>query len=102
MDFLAISVMKSWPCPRTVIELRGFLGLTGYYRRFVQGYGLIAAPLTKLLHKNGFEWTAEAREAFEALKRAMMTVSMIALLDFSQPFTIEIDASGYGLGAILT
>ncbi|XP_040987625.1 uncharacterized protein LOC121235342 [Juglans microcarpa x Juglans regia] len=71
VDQRKIEVMVDWPLPMDVSALRGFLGLTGYYRRFVKHYGLIAKPLTSLLKNDNFEWTQEAREAFEELKRAI-------------------------------
>ena len=63
--------MVDWPRLKDVSALRGFLGLTGYYRRFMKGYGLIAKPLTSMIKKEGFEWTKETRGAFEDLKRLM-------------------------------
>ena len=79
-----------------------FLSLAGYYHKFVCNFGLIAQPLTHLLRKDSlFVWTSEHAIAFDILKMAPSLASMLSLPDFSQPFHIEIDASGTSVGAML-
>jgi len=75
--------------------------LAGYYRRFIVGYGKIARPLTNMLQKGNFTWTKESSEAFCQLKQALTTALVLAMLDFSQPFAIDCDALGKGIGVVL-
>lgn len=82
--------------------MRSFLGLAGYYRRFVRNFRVIARPLFNLLKKGiPFVWTEATEAAFQLLKAQLISAPVLALPDFSKPFHIEADASDLGIGAVL-
>ena len=91
-----------WPAPKTIKELRGFLGLTGYYRKFIQRYGILAHPLTQLFKTRSYQWTKAAQQAFKALKKAMVTALVLALPNFDLTFEVESDAYNTGIGVVLS
>jgi hypothetical protein len=101
VDPKRIEAMKDWPHPNTLKILHVFLGLTGYYRKFIKNYGKIAAPLTALLKKNYFTWTPIATQCFQTLKMAMCTTPFLALTDFIKTFFLECDAFEKGIGDVL-
>jgi hypothetical protein len=93
--------MMEWKILKTLKNLRGFLGLIGYYHKFFKNYGQIGTPLTMLLKKEEFSWTQEATKSFEKLKEAMCTTLLLATSDFTKTFIIECDASRHGIVVVL-
>lgn len=93
----------NWAIPTTLKKLRGFLGIAGYYHKFVKIFGVISKPLTNLLRKGvEFVWTPEVHESFEQFKKALASAPVLALPDFTKPSVIETDASEIGIGAVLS
>lgn len=102
-DESKIEAIRTWSVPTTLKELRGFLGLSGYYRKFIKHYAIISQPLTALLKKGVlFVWTDAAETAFQTLKTALMTAPVLALPDFTAQFIVETDACDIGIGAVLS
>ncbi|XP_068638465.1 uncharacterized mitochondrial protein AtMg00860-like [Aristolochia californica] len=93
-----IKAVVDWPSPHSVTVLRGFLGLIGYYRKFIRDYGQIAAPLNSLLKRNAFTWFDAAAFSFDQLKHTLATAPVLQLPNFEEQFIIEFDASGGGIG----
>ena len=101
MDPEKICAIVEWPSPVNLTQLRGFLGLCGFYKRFLDGYSRHAAPLTDLMRKGAFLWTLEAQECFEKFKGLMTSCPVLALPDFSKSFELHCDASREGIGVVL-
>jgi hypothetical protein len=98
-----IEAVAQWPTPTTTKQLRGFLGLSAYYRKFIKNYGILSRPLTDLLKKNSlFHWTLELQLSFDNLKQALISAPVLVLPDFSKSFQVETDATSIGIGAVLS
>lgn len=97
-----VQAVVAWPIPTTTMGVRGFLGLAGYYRKFIRHFGSITSPLNKILTKEKFQWNSEAEATLHQLKHALTTPPTMRLPDFSQQFMIECDANGIELGVVLT
>lgn len=96
-----VQAILAWPIPTSTTALHGFLGLTGFYRKFIKHYATVATPLTNLLRKDQFIWTPTATQAFDDLKTLMTKALILATSDFSLPFTLETDAFSSAIGAVL-
>jgi hypothetical protein len=103
VDQHKIEAVKSWPIPTNISELRSFLGLASYYRKFVKGFSAIATPLTALLHKDKtYLWEKDQQSAFEKLKQHLVSAPVLILPDPTKPFTVTTDASDLAIGAVLS
>jgi hypothetical protein len=97
-----VTAVANWKRPTTIIEIQSFLGLAGYYRRFIEGFSKIAKPMTKLLQKDqDFDWTPACERSFCELKRRLTTAPVLPLPDIHKDFTVYCDASRRGLGCVL-
>lgn len=96
-----IITIKDWPILKNIKQLRSFIRLIGYYRKFVPNYAKLVAPLTELLVKEKFYWDIETQKAFNQLKEATMTLRVLTFLDFFKQFIVETYASSIIIGAIL-
>jgi hypothetical protein len=91
-----------WKSPRSVTQIRSFLGLAQYYRRFIPNFSKIAMPMTKLLQKEAkFKWSPQCKESFLTLKKLLTTTPMLAQPDIEKPFDVYCNASGTGIGGVL-
>ena len=100
-----VEAVRGWPVPRNVRDVRSFLGLAGYYRRFVRDFSAIALPLsdlTKIADRSWWSWGANEQKAFDTLKRALTEAPVLAHPDPSRQWTVQTDASLYAIGAVLS
>jgi len=103
VDKKKIAAMEDFPIPKNVTDVKSFLGVTGYYRKFIKDYAKLASPLTELtkVSKVEFKWTAECETAFKLLKNLLVNAPILKFPDFKRKFKIQTDACDAGLGAVL-
>jgi len=102
VDPTKVEAVEKWPVPKSVTEIRCFLGLAGYYRRFVEGFSRLAAPLTALTRKDRrYEWTDRCEQSFREIKRRLISAPVLTIPEEGEKFDIYSDASKTGLGAVL-
>lgn len=105
-DPAKVEAMSNFPRPKNAKEVKGFLGLAGYYRRFIKDFSTIASPLHKITGTrkgvSNFVWSTQTEEAFINLKNALQTAPVLNCPDFKLPFTLHTDASNVGIGGVLT
>ncbi|KAJ8416125.1 hypothetical protein AAFF_G00381470 [Aldrovandia affinis] len=98
-----VQAITGWPTPTNQTQVKSFVGLASYYRRFVQGFSSVAAPLYQLLQKDrDFVWTEQCQEAFSSLQRALSEAPVLSPPDTTLPFILDTDASGVGAGGVLS
>jgi hypothetical protein len=101
VDPSKVQDVLSWDAPTNVGDIQSFLGLTGYYRRFIKGFSKISKPMTELLEKDKFKWTPAYEASFQELKKRLTTALILVMSDMKKSFSIYCDASCQGLGCVL-
>jgi hypothetical protein len=102
VDPSKVQEVLDWKSPKSVMQIRSFLGLAGYYRRFIPNFSKIAKPMTQLLEKDAkFKWSPQCKEAFLTLKKLLTTAPVLAQPNIEKPFDLYCNASGMGIGGLL-
>jgi hypothetical protein len=104
MDPDKVEVIKNWPSPKNIFEVRIFHGLASFYQKFISNFSGISAPMMDTVKKRHkyFQWTEEAEKSFNLSKRKIMEQPILVLPDFQKTFQVKCDASGFAIGAVLS
>jgi len=102
VDESDIEVIRSWPVPKSIGDVCSFHGLASFYRRFIQNFSTITAPMMKVIKGTSFRWTPKAQSTIEEMKLKLTQAAVLALPCFDKVFEVECDASGVGIGGVLT
>lgn len=97
-----MEAISNWPTPLNIKHIQSFLGLASFYRKFIHNFSTLTAPLTDCLRKNNFHWGQEQQDSFQNIKEHLCNSPVLNLPDFNLPFQVAVDASGVGIGAVLS